>query len=321
MNESEENRRNEQIGISLAGAVDLSALKAKASKKAEGGEDKGKKEDFSYVLDVSFASVESYAPASATYPILLLIYASDGQEFADDLARSVEKENGKLQLLRIDVSEDTNEAAAVDLSTLPALFAMIKGKLLPLFEGPLNLDPSQSLELAQGSVEAALEAAAEEGVNGCAPMMGKGKKEEEKEPSEEKSIYSEAEKLSSLGEFDQAAKAYEKIAEENPDDPKAVSLAKRAALIARVKKISDPALARKKAAEDPSDLSSQLEVADLDAYDGHIQDGIDRLLDYIANYKDGEGKAKDRVLSFIAMLPSSDPRAKRARMRLANLLY
>lgn len=320
MNESEENRRNEQIGISLAGAVDLSAMKAKASKKAQGGEGKGKKEGFSYVLDVSFASVESYAPSSATYPILLLIYASDSREFADDLAGAVEKENGKLQLLRIDASKDPNEAAAVDLSTLPALFAMIKGKLIALFEGPLNLDPTQSLQLAQGSVEAALEAAAEEGVNGTAPMMGKGK-QEKKEPSGEKSIYSEAEKLSSLGEFDQAAKAYEKIAEENPDDPKAVSLAKRAALIARVKKISNPALARKKAAEDPSDLSSQLEVADLDAYDGHIQDGLDRLLDYIANYKDVGGKAKDRVLSFIAMLPSSDPRAKRARMRLANLLY
>ena len=320
MNESEENRRNEQIGISLAGAVDLSAMKAKASKKAQGGEDKGKKEGFSYVLDVSFASVESYAPSSATYPILLLIYASDSREFADDLAGAVEKENGKLQLLRIDASKDPDEAAAVDLSTLPALFAMIKGKLLALFEGPLNLDPAQSLQLAQGSVQAALQAAAEEGVNGTAPMMGKGK-QEEKEPSGEKSIYSEAEKLSSLGEFDRAAKAYEKIAEENPDDPKAVSLAKRAALIARVKKISDPALARKKAAEDPSDLSSQLEVADLDAYDGHIQDGLDRLLDYIANCKDAEGKAKDRVLSFIAMLPPSDPRAKRARMRLANLLY
>ncbi|MBQ1299362.1 MAG: tetratricopeptide repeat protein [Bifidobacteriaceae bacterium] len=319
MNESEENRKNEQIGISLAGAVDLSEMKARASQKAKAEEGGGKEEGFSYCLDVSFASVESYAPASSTYPILLLIYGANDWGFADDLARAVEKENGKLQLLRIDASKDPSQAATVDLASLPALFAMIKGKLLPLFEGPLSMDASQSLQLAQGSVEAALEAAAEEGVAGTAPMMGKGGKEE-KEPSGEK-IYSEAEKLASEGKFAQAARAYEKIAQERPQDAQAASKANKAALIARVKEIKDPALARKKAAEDPSDLSSQLEVADLDVYEGHVQDGMERLLDFIANYKDEEGKAKERVLSFISILPSSDPRAKKARMKLANLLY
>ena len=150
-------------------------------------------------------------------------------------------------------------------------------------------------------------------------MMGKGGKEEEG-PSGEK-IYSEAEKLASEGKFAQAARAYEKIAQERPQDAQAASKANKAALIARVKEIKDPALARKKAAEDPSDLSSQLEVADLDVYEGHVQDGMERLLDFIANYKDEEGKAKERVLSFISILPSSDPRAKKARMKLANLLY
>ncbi|MBR4399952.1 MAG: tetratricopeptide repeat protein [Aeriscardovia sp.] len=319
MNESEENRQNEKIGISLAGAVDLSAIKARNAQKAEAASGRKGEEGFSYVLDVSFSSVESYAPASATYPILLLIYGEEGKGLANDLARAVEKEKGKVQLLRIDASQDPAEAAALDPSTLPALFAMIKGKLLPLFEGPLDIDASQLPELAKGSVEAALEAAAQEGVKGNAPMMGRIKKAGEK-AEEKESPYSEAEKLSSEGKFDQAAEAYKKIAEERPGDKEAEDKAQKAELIARVKK-TDSALARKKAAEDPSDLSSQLEVADLDFYEGHVEDGIGRLLDCIASGNDPEGKAKERLLCFLGMLPPSDPRAKTARMKLANLLY
>ena len=320
MNESEENR-NERIGISLAGAVDLSGLKAKAKAPQSKGEEE--KESFSYVLDVSFASVESYAPASATYPILLLIYGAGGAGFASDLARAVEAEKGKLQLLRIDASKDPNEAGAVDPASLPALFAMINGKLLPLFEGPLDISPAQEGELAQESVAAALEAAAEEGVRGSAPKMGKEKEPESEggqEEPEEGGIYSAAEKLAKEGEFDKAAEEYKKIADENPGDVDAAAKAQRAALIARVKKI-DPASAREKAAKDPSDLPSQLEVADLDVYEGHVEDGIGRLLDYMSRYKDENGKAKDRILSYISLLPAGDPRAKAARTRLACLLY
>ncbi|MBO6003579.1 MAG: tetratricopeptide repeat protein [Aeriscardovia sp.] len=318
MNESEENR-NGRIGISLAGAVDLSGLKVKAATGRK--ESQGEKQAFSYVLDVSFASVESYAPASATYPILLLIYGAGKEGFADDLARAVEGEGGKLQLLRIDASKDPNEAAVVDPSTLPALFAMIKGKLLPLFEGPLDLDPDQEEELAKGSVEAALDAAAQEGVTGSAPKMGKGEEAGKGEaPEEEKSLYSEAEKLEKEGEFDKAAREFRKIVDENPADGQAASKAAKAELIARVKK-SDPASAREKAAKDPKDLEAQLAAADLEVYEGHVEDGLGRLLDFIASCKDPDGKVKDRILSYISMLPAGDPRAKNARMKLACLLY
>ncbi|MBO6098434.1 MAG: tetratricopeptide repeat protein [Aeriscardovia sp.] len=319
MNESEENR-NERIGISLAGAVDLSGLKAKSGKaRGDGEEEKGG--DFSYVLDVSFASLESYAPASATYPILLLIYGAESVGFAGELARAVEEEKGKLQLLRIDASKDPDEAAAVDPSSLPALFAMIKGKLLPLFEGPLDVTRAQEEELARGSVEAALEAAAEDGVTGTAPKMGKAKEPEAGGgEAREDGLYRAAEKFAKEGEFDRAAEEFKKIAEENPGDREAEAKAAEAALIARVKK-TDPASVRERAAKDSANLSSQLEVADLDVYEGHVEDAIGRLLDCIASGIDKEGKARERILSYISMLPAADPRAKSARTKLACLLY
>ena len=319
MNESEENR-NERIGISLAGAVDLSGLKAKSGKaRGDGEEEKGG--DFSYVLDVSFASVESYAPASATYPILLLIYGVESAGFAGELARTVEEEKGKLQLLRIDASKDPDGASAVDPASLPALFAMIKGKLLPLFEGPLDVTRAQEEELARGSVEAALEAAAEDGVTGTAPKMGKAKEPEgEGGEAEEDGLYCAAEKFAKEGEFDRAAEEFKKIAEENPGDREAEAKAEEAALIARVKK-TDPASVRERAAKDGANLSSQLEVADLDVYEGHVEDAIGRLLDCIASGTDKEGKARERILSYISMLPAADPRAKSARTKLACLLY
>lgn len=319
MNESEENR-NERIGISLAGAVDLSGLKAKSGKaRGDGDEEKGG--DFSYVLDVSFASVESYAPASATYPILLLIYGAASEGFAGELARAVEEEKGKLQLLRIDAPKDPDEAAAVDPASLPALFAMIKGKLLPLFEGPLDVTRAQEAELARGSVEAALEAAAEDGVTGTAPKMGKTEEPEgEGGEAKEDGLYCAAEKFAKEGEFDRAAEEFKKIAEENPGDREAEAKAAEATLIARVKK-TDPASVRERASKDGANLSSQLEVADLDVYEGHVEDAIGRLLDCIASGMDKEGKARERILSYISMLPAADPRAKSARTKLACLLY
>lgn len=305
------NDENEQIGISLAGAVDLSAMKARDG---SGG---GKK-DFSYALDISFASVESYLPFSATYPILLLIYGEENEKFAEEEAKEVEEQKGKLQLLKVDISRDPDGASAFDPSALPAAFVMIKGQLLPLFEGPIDLDPSQYGDFAKGSVQAVLEAAGKEGVTGLAPMMGK--KEEEKENPKKKNIYFEAEQLAKEGDFDKAAQKYKEIADRNPTERDAACKAEQAELIARVKKL-DPAYVRDKAAKNPEDIDSQLSASDLDIYAGHIEDGMGRLLDFIARYKDPQGKAKNRILSYILMLPIGDLRAKRARMRLANLLY
>lgn len=308
-------------GVSLAGAVDLEALKHQVT--AEPGQAGGAPAAGGYVIDTTENTFQAMVQTSATFPILLLLWLpTDDRLFpmAKALGDAVNAMNGQLQLSRIDVASFPAVAQAFGIQGAPALFALINGRPMPLLQGvPSDQEMRQIVnEVLPKIVQVAQQA----GVTGTAPYSGDP--DAEQTPSPEQTVppeHEQAHRLAMEGDYAGAAAAYDKVLEADPNDALAARERAKALLLARSAD-ADVREVRAAAADHPEDVDAQMAVADIDMIGGQIQDAFDRLLDYLAaGHRDQMETVRVRLLEYFAIPDPSDERLKRARRRLATLMY
>lgn len=308
-------------GVSLAGAVDLEALKHQVT--AEPGQAGGAPAAGGYVIDTTENTFQAMVQTSATFPILLLLWLpTDDRLFpmAKTLGDAVNAMNGQLQLSRIDVASFPAVAQAFGIQGAPALFALINGRPMPLLQGvPSDQEMQQIVDEVLPKI---VQVAQQAGVTGTAPYAGdpdagQGPSPEQTVPPE----HEQAHRLAMEGDYAGAAAAYDKVLEADPNDALAARERAKALLLARSAD-ADVREVRAAAADHPEDVDAQMAVADIDMIGGQIQDAFDRLLDYLAaGHRDQMETVRVRLLEYFAIPDSSDERLKRARRRLATLLY
>lgn len=314
-------------GVSLAGAVDLEALKHQV--KAEPGQAGGAPAAGGYVIDTTENTFRAMVQTSATFPILLLLWVpTDDRLFsmARALGDAVNGLNGQIQLSRIDIATNPSIAQALQVQGAPALFALISGRPMPLLQGLPGDDELK--QLTDEVIPKIIQAAAQSGVNGTAPYSGDPDSDAaastgatgadtEQVPPE----HAEAHRLAEEGDYAGAAAEYARVMESDPSDALAAREHAKALLLAR----SGPADVREvraAAAAAPDDVEAQLAVADIDMIGGQIQDAFDRLLDFLAAGHKGDLEAvRQRLLEYFTIPEPTDPRLARARRRLATLMY
>ena len=308
-------------GVSLAGAVDLEALKHQVT--AEPGQAGGAPAAGGYVIDTTENTFQSMVQTSATFPILLLLWLpTDDRLFpmAKALGDAVNAMNGQLQLSRIDVASFPAVAQAFGVQGAPALFALINGRPMPLLQGvPSDQEMQQIVDEVLPKI---VQVAQQAGVTGTAPYSGDP--DAEQTPSPEQTVppeHEQAHRLAMEGDYAGAAAAYDKVLEADPNDALAARERAKALLLARSAD-ADVREVRAAAADHPEDVDAQMAVADIDMIGGQIQDAFDRLLDYLAaGHRDQMETVRVRLLEYFAIPDPSDERLKRARRRLATLLY
>ena len=158
-------------GVSLAGAVDLEALKHQV--KAEPGQTGGAPAAGGYVIDVTENTFQAMVTTSATFPIVLLLWVpTDDRLFAmaRALGDAVNKLNGQIQLARIDIAENPSIAQAFQVQGAPALFALIGGRPMPILQGLPSDDELQ--QITDTVVPKLITMAQQAGVTGTAPYSG-----------------------------------------------------------------------------------------------------------------------------------------------------
>lgn len=127
--------------------------------------------------------------------------------------------------------------------------------------------------------------------------------------------------LAQQGDYAGAAEAYAKVLEADPNDARAAREHAKALLLARSANANVREV-RAAAADNPGDVNAQLAVADVDMIGGQIQDAFDRLLDFVADgHKADIEPVRQRLLEYFTIPEPTDERLKRARRRLATLLY
>lgn len=308
-------------GVSLAGAVDLEALKHQVT--AEPGQAGGAPAAGGYVIDTTENTFQAMVQTSATFPILLLLWLpTDDRLFpmAKALGDAVNAMNGQLQLSRIDVASFPAVAQAFGVQGAPALFALINGRPMPLLQGvPSDQEMQQIVDEVLPKI---VQVAQQAGVTGTAPYAGDP--DAGQAPSLEQTVppeHEQAHRLAMEGDYAGAAAAYSTVLEADPNDALAARERAKALLLARSAD-ADVREVRAAAADHPEDVDAQMAVADIDMIGGQIQDAFDRLLDYLAaGHRDQMETVRVRLLEYFVIPDPSDERLKRARRRLATLMY
>ncbi|WP_028280760.1 tetratricopeptide repeat protein [Arthrobacter sp. H5] len=316
--------------MNLRGAVDLSALKARAQAPqppiqgggqmpADGGP--ANAQGSAYIVDVTEQVFPQLVQLSAQVPVVVALGASWSEQSAQVLAvletLAVEY-GGRVLLARVDFDAQPQIAQAFQAQGVPTVVAILKGQPVPLFEGPTAEAQIRTY------VEELMKVAEANGVTGSLNDDAGGQAAgENAEPAEVPlpPLHQEAFDAIEAGDYAAAAAAYRKALAEKPADADAKAGLAQVELMQRVEG-QDAANVRNHAAENPDSVDAQLAVADLDIAGGHVEDAFARITAFIGRTA-GEDRetARVRLIDLFDVVGTSDPRVSKARSALARALF
>lgn len=315
----------------MSGVVDLAAVKAagEARQKAEetrernaasGGQ--GAPTPSSLVIDVDEASFErDVLQRSAEVPVVIDFWAEwcePCKQLGPALERLAQAYGGRFVLAKVDVDQNQMLFQQFGVQGIPAVFAVIAGQALPLFQGAAP--EAQIREVLDQLIQAAEERFGIVGTPVDPSAVGEEPDQVAPEPPRDP-VLAAAEQALQDGDAAGAAEAYRNALLENPADAEAKLGLARAELIGRVREL-DAAQVRKDAADDPDDVPAQLRVADLDLAGGHIEDAFGRLVETVRRSVGEErNSARVRLLDLFEVVGPEDPRVIAARAALARVLF
>lgn len=307
------------------GAVDLSSLApppaAPAADRASGdGAASGLP---GVVLDVTEADFQTAViDTSMTVPVVIDFWADwcgPCKQLSPVLERLAQGDGGRWVLAKIDVDANPRLGQAFQVQGIPAVFAVVKGQPIPLFQGAL---PEAEV---RRFLDELLRVAAENGVSGRVAVADQPAEEPAQEPAAVEDVgdprYDEAYDAIERGDLDAAAAAYQGLLDQSPGDADARAGLGQVELMRRTKDL-DPATARKAATEAPDDVRAQTDAADLDLLDGRVDEAFARLVELVRRSSGSErDEARAHLVGLCELVGPDDERVAPARTALANALF
>lgn len=305
--------------FNVRGAVDLSALSRPTAPAP--GEPGGAPAAGGFVIDVTAESFEALIEQSAKLPVVVLLWVPTDEaiaKFAAQLGTIVDEFAGQILLARVDVGESPTIAQAFQVQGVPTLVAVLGGQPVPLFQG---IAQDAQIRDVFGQL---LEAAKNNGITGrVTPDGGVAPEEAQEEETEPElpPLHQAAYDAIEANDFAAAINFYTKALREDPRDHLASAGLANVKLLERVSSMSLSEV-RDRAAQNPSDVQGQLDVADLDLSGGKVEDALSRLIELVGQSAGDERETiRTRLVEFFAILGNDDPRVPPARRALANALY
>jgi putative thioredoxin len=297
------------------GAVDLSTLGTGAAAAAPGpsGEPQAGPVLGAWSLDLDEQTFQDLVQLSGRVPVIIAV-TNERVPGADALRASlvaaVDAEQGRVVLGLADPDAQPRIAQALQVQQLPTVFAVLGGRPMPLFSGPV--DDTQ----IKGLLQELLQVAIQQGMAGTVPPFS-----HPEGTTAPPSRFAEAEALVAQGDYAQAQALYEEALKQNPGDDDAAVGLHRARLLERVAGMDAQAV-RAAAAAAPESVQAQLDVADLDVVGGHVEDAFLRLVRFIAAHFDEDREAaRAHLVELFGVVGAQDPRVVSARGRLAAALF
>ena len=273
----------------FGGAMDLSSL---------GGDESGIVVA-AWLVPADQNTLREYLSLSEKIPVLMLI--SDDSQDSKDIRSMLEKvltaSEGKFIGLDVSLSSSPQLAQAVGVSSAPAMLAILAGQPAPLFQGAIQQQQllqvlSQVLQLAQ-----------QNGITGSAKV---GKKEEIKPLSKD---HQEAIAAIEKGKLEEAAKIFQKILIEYPNDNDAKAGLAQVELMVRLQ------------GRNLDDLDKLMLGADQLLASRNPSAAFSHLLDLFAERIDDRERIRARLIQLFFLLGDSDPAVLDARRRLASMMF
>ncbi len=308
----------------MTGAVDLAAVKARSEAAARaaaapppaGG---------SYVIEATEANFQAEVlDRSFQVPVLLDLWADWCQpckQLSPVLEKLAQEAAGAWVLAKIDIEANQRIAQMLQVQSIPTVFAVIGGQLIPGFQGALP-EPQ-----VREFVAALLQAAKQAGLSGPPGERPAGERaggeygadaEAAAEPVDER--FTAAEDALQDGDFDLAAERYQAILNAEPANLEAQLALRQVGLLKRLSELPADILGRATAA--PDDVELQLAAADAELADNRVEAAFERLIGLVRRLR-GEDRdpVRDRLVEYFDLLGPDDPRVGPARRNLANALF
>lgn len=301
----------------LRGAVDLGALAAAREAQEQAAARKADPDAAAVIIDVTEATFESdVISASQSVPVVVDLWATwcgPCKQLSPMLEKLAVEFNGRWILAKVDVDAEQQIAAAFRVQSIPTIVAVIKGQVVPLFQGAL---PEAQV---RQYIEELLRVAAEAGVTGAAQPDGGPDAPGAEQGPQEDSRWDEAADAIEAGNWDAAVSLYEQLRSVDPGQADAAIA--QIALVRRTEGV-DPVSAMAAADASPTDLGKARVAADLEVAQGQPERAFDRLLVVVrATTGDDKAAARDALVDLFALVGDGDPSVVSARTKLANALF
>jgi putative thioredoxin len=308
----------------MAGAVDLAAIQARNEAAARAA-DAPAPTAGQYIVDVTEATFQTEVlDRSFQVPVLLDLWAEwcePCKQLSPMLERLASESKGSWILARIDVDANPRISQALQVQSIPTVFAVIGGQLVPGFQGLL---PEAQLREFVGAVEQAGREAALPGVTPAEEGAAEGAAEQspaaEPPPEPEDPRFVAAEDALQSGDYALAAQRYQGILAAEPANTEAALALGQVRLLQRLDTY-DPAVTSR-ADADPDDLAAQLAAADLAFAENDADSAFARLLGLLTRTS-GEDRdsVRQRMIEYFDLLGPDDPRVVPARREMARVLF
>jgi putative thioredoxin len=302
------------MAAAMSGAVDLAAVKARSEAAARAA-DNATPAPGGSVVEVTEATFQAEViDRSFQVPVLIDLWADWCQpckQLSPILERLAAEAGGTWILAKIDVDANPRISQALQVQSIPTVFAAIGGQLVPGFQGAL---PEPQVREFVGAL---VKAASQAGLSGAVPDAT------DEATSAEVPVdprFSEAEAALEAGQFDLAAKRYQAILDAEPANTEAALALRQVRLLERLQDIDPKLVARAETA--PDDVPAQLAAADYALSRSDVDGALGRLLGLVRRVSgDDRDAVRERLIEYFDLLGPDDPRVAPARRALANALF
>ncbi len=306
--------QNPALTAAMGGAIDLAAVKARSEAAARAAEAPPPPAG-AWVVDVSEETFQAEVlDRSFQVPVLIDLWADWCQpckQLSPVLEKLANESEGRWVLAKIDVDANPRISQALKVQSIPSVFAVLGGQLVPGFQGALP--EAQVREF----IVAVLQAGQEAGLTGAAPVA-EAEPAAADEPSDPRFVA--AEDALQDGDYATAAARYQEILDAEPANAEALLALRQVRLLERIDAIDPAVVAR--AATEPDNVEAQLAAADDELGGNQIDAAFQRLLALVRRTSgDERDQVRDRLLEYFELIGSDDPHVPPARKALTNALF
>ncbi|MFZ9702481.1 MAG: tetratricopeptide repeat protein [Candidatus Nanopelagicales bacterium] len=304
--------------IPMRGAIDLGAL-AQARQAQSAANSALANAPSGVVIDVNENDFQQKViDASNQVPVVVDLWAEwcgPCKQLSPVLEKIAAEFNGKFILAKVDIDKNQNIAAAFQVQSIPAVFAIIAGSAAPLFQGAM---PESQVRQVLTEV---IRIANEQGVKGTVSQDNQEVEEENKveEPQTDPKLEAAFNAIEK-GNFVEAKSIYQDMLNQNPKDENAIAGLAQVGLLERSASLNESEI--RKNASDKKNIDAQLELADLELMKGNPEAGFNVLISAIKiTSGQDRDKLRERLLELFVVVGDSDPHVLKARRDLASALF
>ncbi|MFC5061361.1 tetratricopeptide repeat protein [Actinomycetospora atypica] len=317
----------------MAGAVDLSGLKARAEQRSApptrpaagngaappppaGGAPTG-----GVVVDVTEDTFQAEViERSMTVPVVVDLWAEWCQpckQLSPTLEKLAKEGNGSWILAKVDVDANPRIAQMFQVQSIPTVHVVVAQQPVTSFSGvqpeaELRTWIAQILDALRDRMPGIAEAEAR------GPADPDGAAEPEPEPEDPR--FTAAEDALDRGDYDAAVAAYEQILAVEPANAEAQAALAQVRFMARAEAADPSAVTAADAA--PDDVAAQKAAADAELAGGQVEAAFDRLVTTVQRtFGEDRDAAREHLVGLFELFAPDDPRVTTARRALARALY